>query len=328
MKKSSLMCAPLIALVVAVGLGANSQALAQDAKEILSQNPNLKSVTEIPVNFSTLHIEQCRNVVHVKQFPADVVAANLAGITNNHICIYAEADMGFKSYEKDYGKKRYFFFVLHPETPRVWRVYEAEGRASKGRNAPWLLAEFDQTGKRLARPASLPDTNAAGGGTVQTGTSPHPIFRGNRHLEPYINAYGWHRPTEVIAKLCSVYGELLPNSSDQADHGCYDYVGKDGNVYRVAYDYGHSQGKNHADTISLVGKDANGNINIILLRDFGGNGRAIVDNTGISAGGAKAADDDKSLAEEPPVSSPPQAGNPVVDAAKKAVDDLLKRLGR
>lgn len=32
--------------------------------------------------------------------------------------------------------------------------------------------------------------------------------------------------------------------------------------------------------------------------------------------------------EEPPASSPPQAGNPVVDAAKKAVDDLLKRLGK
>lgn len=65
MKKSSLMCAPLIALVVAVGLGANSQALAdignKEAKQILSQNPNLKSVTEIPVNLEVRNGGACQH---------------------------------------------------------------------------------------------------------------------------------------------------------------------------------------------------------------------------------------------------------------------------
>lgn len=256
--------------------------------------------------------------------------AVLAGVTFNHICIYAEADMGFKSYEKDYGKKRYFVFVLHPETPRVWRVYERVSTGIKGEPNPSvrLLAEFDQTGNRLARPASLPDTNAAGGGTVQTGTGEHGVFSGNAQLRPYINAYGWRMPTEQIAKWCTIDGVYVAREGTGPilpSHSCADYYGRDGKtLYRIAY----ASGNNHADVFYRLDKDGNGNVTHFLLRDFGGNGRAIVDNTGISDGGAKEADDDKSLAEDPPVSSPPQAGNPVVDAAKKAVDDLLKRLGR
>ena len=57
------------------------------------------------------------------------------GVTKNHICIYAKADMGYPSYHKDYGKHGNFTYVLHPNSPKVWRVYvEVEAREVYGHN--------------------------------------------------------------------------------------------------------------------------------------------------------------------------------------------------
>ena len=171
--------------------------------------------------------------------------------------------------------------------------------------------------------------------------SEDPLFLGNAQLRPFIKAKGLRFPlptfvgteAEGYAISCTVHGQELPGSPyNSTDHGCRDYKGNDGKVYRITYNY---QKQNYADRIFRLDK-AGGKVLLVLLRDFGGPGRAIVDNTGISDGGTKAADEDKSLptptmpgtTEEPPASSPPQAGNPAVDAAKKAVDDLLKRLGK
>lgn len=167
---------------------------AAKAREILSQNPQLEGVADLPSNLEARMGSRCNpGGMNISEDHKTNLAAQKE--LYDHVCIHATAiATGLQPYEKGYGKKRNFTIALYPETPRVWRVYESGvGKPGSQINTK-LLAEFDQGGTAVSvdsRPSpatgalpvqipSLPDPSTApqkqSSGTTPA-TSPQSVDR-------------------------------------------------------------------------------------------------------------------------------------------------------
>ncbi|MDP1651562.1 MAG: hypothetical protein Q8L56_02455 [Rhodocyclaceae bacterium] len=112
-----------------------------EVNEIIRQNPQLSTVAELPKGTTYTEGDKCRHFN--ERMPGTKGVLN--GVTFNHVCISGNSTSAAKSWERDYGKSRFFLLVLHPETPRVWRVYETPTAKSD----PIPIIEFDRNGQKV-----------------------------------------------------------------------------------------------------------------------------------------------------------------------------------
>ena len=134
----------IVVAAIGVCLHANANFVKKSQiDEIINQNPQLTTVSELPRDVWWGSGDKCRTL---NQFTTNVKTNGaMAGVTRDHVCLDGTLKSPAKAWEKAYGSARHFTLVLHPETPRVWRVYE---RLQNG--VPKPIAEFDRSGKKTA----------------------------------------------------------------------------------------------------------------------------------------------------------------------------------
>lgn len=126
--KTLRMVAALGAWLLAAPCLAGVPAGPEAADDILRQNPQIKSLAGVPSNLKGVSVQDCPS-------------GRNPDISRSR-CVVVYVPNAAKPFQKEYSAARSFVLVLHPDSPKVWGVFDTTNKSNSV-----LLGEFDTNGR-------------------------------------------------------------------------------------------------------------------------------------------------------------------------------------